>query len=158
MINATNEIPLFSLDGHNCESKIVSIYDADTCSAIIELNGKFTKFKLRLVGIDSPEIRPLKSVVDRDNVIKKAKCARNRLVQLVTDQEIDCDKQYTKKELQEIVDKSKKLIYIECGGFDKYGRLLATLYSKSTDKKKSVNNLLIEEGHAYAYNGGTKRI
>lgn len=50
------------------------------------------------------------------------------------------------------------LIRCRCGGFDKYGRLLGELFVDTWFRKaeKSVNELLVEEGHAYAYDGGTK--
>ena len=39
---------------------------------------------------------------------------------------------------------------------DKYGRVLGTIYLKEGDEK-SINQLLIDKGYAYAYFGKTKK-
>lgn len=156
METCNDDIPLFSLDGTNTQCKIVHVYDADTCRAVMKLNNKLCKFTLRLEGIDSPEMRPSKDKEGREEEIKAAKKARNRLIQMVTDQELDVDDvKLNKKIISQLLSDSRKLINIHCGGFDKYGRLLATLYESEGDK--SINERLIEEGHGYSYNGGTKK-
>ena len=48
-----------------------------------------------------------------------------------------------------------QLVYIKCGGFDKYGRLLGTIYINKDDDK-SVNDIMIENNHGYEYHGGKK--
>ena len=50
----------------------------------------------------------------------------------------------------------QQLVFLKCGEFDKYGRLLGTIYVNQTDEK-SVNDLMIENGYAYEYHGGTKK-
>ena len=40
--------------------------------------------------------------------------------------------------------------------FDKYGRLLGTLFLNEKDTK-SVNQIMIDNGHGYKYDGGTKK-
>ena len=40
--------------------------------------------------------------------------------------------------------------------FDKYGRLLGTVKLNHSDKK-TVNDIMVEEGHGYPYYGGTKK-
>jgi endonuclease YncB( thermonuclease family) len=157
----TNRIPEFSLKDRIMLCKIVNIYDADTCKAVFELDGTYVKFTLRLNGIDAPEMRPSLSNQNRDEEIIAAMRARNRLVQLVTDCNIDLDETYSKKILQTIIDTSRKIVQIKCGSFDKYGRLLATLYICDTEETipngVNVNNQLIEEGYGYKYDGGTKQ-
>jgi endonuclease YncB( thermonuclease family) len=147
------EIECFNLEGQEFQAKATNIYDADTCRLVFFLNNKLVKYTVRLVGIDTPEIRPKRSVENRDQEIAAAKKARNRLIQLATDQTIDLDLTPGKKEIQKILDSNKKLITIKCQEFDKYGRLLGKLY----DGDVCFNELLIEEGHAYAYDGGTKK-
>ena len=51
----------------------------------------------------------------------------------------------------------EQLIFIKCKDFDKYGRLLAEIYV-NFDDVTSVNDLMIENGHGYSYDGGTKRV
>ena len=49
-----------------------------------------------------------------------------------------------------------QLVYLKCGGFNKYGRLLGDIYINKTDTE-SVNDLMIKNNHAYEYHGGTKK-
>ena len=63
--------------------KIVHVYDGDTCTGILEKHANFYKFKIRLYGINAPEIRPLKSLPHRDAVIQEGKRIRDRLSDLV---------------------------------------------------------------------------
>jgi endonuclease YncB( thermonuclease family) len=151
--NQTNDVQEFSLCGRIIDCKVVNVYDADTCKVVFELNGEFVKFTLRLSGIDAPEMRPSRSNENRNEEIIAATRARNRLIQLVTDCNIDIDTVCTKKELQKLIDLSKQIIQIECGNFDKYGRLLATLYTNDNN----INTQLISEGYGYVYDGGTKK-
>ena len=48
-----------------------------------------------------------------------------------------------------------QLIYVKCGEFDKYGRLLGTIFINKKDKI-SVNEMMINNNFGYVYNGGTK--
>ena len=53
----------------------------------------------------------------------------------------------------------KKILLSELklvGGVGKYGRLLGWLYYVG-DQDRSLNELMIEEGYAWAYDGGTKQ-
>ena len=92
---------------------------------------------------------------------------------MCTDCDIELINKLSKKKLQEKIDKNNKIIRIKCEEFDKYGRLLAHLYTDyyegpekeiTEDKTKeaetkilSLNEQLIKEGYAYPYEGGTKR-
>jgi micrococcal nuclease len=39
-------------------AEVVSVYDGDTCTCVVDLGFKtFQRIKVRLVGIDTPEIR-----------------------------------------------------------------------------------------------------
>jgi endonuclease YncB( thermonuclease family) len=126
-------IPLFSFQGINTTAKIVSIYDGDTCQCVIIYNKQFIRLKVRLNGIDTPEIR----IPEQKEKAIKAK-------------------QY----LEELCSNNGYIMFIECLGFDKYGRLLANLFFNKEDfknNKPSINTLMITSGHAYEYNGGTKQ-
>jgi|ETNvirenome_6_85_1030632.scaffolds.fasta_scaffold15338_4 endonuclease YncB( thermonuclease family) len=147
-----NSTPEFSLDGQEIWAKVVDIYDADTCKIVIFLNNKFIKFNCRLTGIDTPEMKPSKSKPNRDLEKKAAKRARNRLVQLVTNCDIDIDKHYRKSDIRKLLLTNNLVIRASCDEFDKYGRLLVTLFNDN----QSANQSLIDEGFAYAYDGGTK--
>ena len=52
-----NSIPFFSFEHIKTNCKVVSFYDGDSCTIIVEQFGKFIKLKCRLKGIDTPELR-----------------------------------------------------------------------------------------------------
>jgi endonuclease YncB( thermonuclease family) len=58
----------------------------------------------------------------------------------------------TKKDIKEILREDVFIVTIECGKFDKYGRILANIYNK----KGLLNNILIKEKLAMPYNGNKK--
>ena len=155
IINMKNDdVEIFSLSGQNKFGKIVDIYDADTCKIIFFLDNKIVKFNCRLNGIDAPELRQSKKNPNRIIEKNKAKKARNRLIQLSTDVNIQIDYHFNKKNKKELMDKNTKILKIECSDFDKYGRLLVKLYD--LENYNCINNILIEEGYAKHYNGVKK--
>ena len=131
-----NDTPLFSLEGNFVQCKVVDVYDGDTCKVVFPLNGEIYRWNVRLTGYDTPEMRPPRSQENREEEIKAAYLARDFLRGRVMNHD--------------------QLVYIKCGEFDKYGRLLGTLYLEENDEV-SVNDLMIENGHGYAYDGGTKK-
>ena len=151
------------------------MYDADTCRAVFFLNGDLVKYTIRLKGVDSPEIRPPSSDKYRHFQITAAKQSRNRLIQLCTDCELEIESELSKIKIQKLINENKKIIKIKCEEFDKYGRLLASLYTdvdrysvgesneepvnkeKVPNKLFNINHKLIHEGFAYEYDGGTKK-
>ena len=163
LLNATNKnVDLFSLNNKEIIAKIVSVYDADTCKAVFYLDNKLTKFTIRLVGINTPEMRPSKKLPNRNALKKFAMKARNRLVQLCTDVPIDLDNMLSTYKCQKLVDNNRKLVKIKCGEFDKYGRLLGTIYPHYENENQvgggiSFNQILINEEFAHEYHGGTKK-
>ena len=147
------DIDLFSLEENKVKCKVTNIYDADTCKIIFKLDNKIVKFNCRLSGIDAPEMKPPMAQKNREEEKIVAQKARNRLLQLCSNVVVDLQKLYQKKEVQEILDKNTKLITANCGKFDKYGRLLVELSNNGV----IFNQILINEGYAYAYDGGTKK-
>lgn len=144
-----DKFKLFSLNGIITYAKILSNYDGDTADCLLVHNDTFMRFKVRFYGYDSPEMKPALNIKDRDDIKKKALEAKKRLWKLCTD-------------LDDINEKNhKKLIKIVCDDFDKYGRLLITAYDSDLDKdlefENSINKKMIDEGHGYAYYGGTKK-
>ena len=82
-------------------------------------------------------MRPSKNLENRDEIKKKALEAKNFLKSLVANS-------------------NEQLVYLKCGGFDKYGRLLGELYV-NLDDEKSVNQQMIDNNYGYVYHGGTKK-
>jgi endonuclease YncB( thermonuclease family) len=112
------------------EAKIVSVYDGDTVKAIFPLNGVMYKWNCRLGGVDTPELRT-KSDIEK----KHGYFVRDQLREKILN----------------------KVVTLECGDLDKYGRLLVNIKCDIDGNNCSVNNWLIEKDYAFEYDGGTKK-
>ena len=124
--NATLKTPLFGLKGKTKWAKVVKVYDGDTIHVVFYLGYKLYRWKCRLLGIDTPEIKT-DSEAEHAAAIK----AKEKLSDLILN----------------------KIITIKCNNFDKYGRLLITVYKS----RVNINNFMVRQGYAYEYDGGTKK-
>jgi endonuclease YncB( thermonuclease family) len=155
LIDATDDVPSFTLAGKRL-AKVVSCYDGDTFEAVIELGGQLWKFDCRMNAYDAPEIKPLKTMLNREAEKQAAVRSKTALLSFVCDG-VDATKSYTNKELNAIVKLNKRIIELECKGFDKYGRVLVEIPLASTIGLGAVNNWMIENNYGYAYSGGTRK-
>jgi endonuclease YncB( thermonuclease family) len=149
----------FGLKDQVLPAKCLDLYDGDTGTFAVTVHGNAYKFKMRLSGIDTPEIRPSKSNPNRDEEKEAARYVRNRVLQLVSDQSIDLNKKYTKREIKQMLAANKKIVFLKCGKCGKFGRTLIKIFLSEedvTDKSRSVNKILLREGLAYKYYGGSK--
>lgn len=121
-----SNIEVFSLDGLVMEAKVVKVYDGDSITVVFKYMDTYHKWLCRLNGIDSPEIKS-SNPEEKQMAIK----ARDFLREKIFD----------------------KIIEISCGKFDKYGRLLCTVFIDDIN----INDLMVEECHAVRYDGGTKK-
>ena len=126
--------PKFTLKNTCKICRIVDVYDGDTVRGVFEHNGQFNKWTIRMYGYDSPEMRPSRKLENRDEIKANAIIARDYLKGLILN----------------------KNIYLHCLDFDKYGRVLANIYTEDLGSI-SVNDHMIEQGHGYSYFGGTKK-
>ena len=133
---ADDTIAKFSLNGKDIIAKIVRVYDGDTFWACFYLGDNIVKFNCRCLGYDSPEMKP-KNKTDDEKAKEKAAAIK------------------AKDHFIELCKTDNDLVLLKCHDFDKYGRLLVEVFGK--DKKESVNNKMIKDGHGYAYDGGTKK-
>ncbi len=99
------DAPEFSLNYKTFLAKVSKVTDGDTIRAVIYLNAAPTRFVFRLNGIDTPECRK----GDAKEFGKRVK-------------EI----------LQGMIE--GKIVKIEAGDFDKYGRILAKVYTFADGK------------------------
>ena len=154
---ASPDTPLFSLDGRTFRVKVLDVYDADTVTVAMELDGRISAFKVRLLGIDTPEMRPSLNKPNREVEKRLALRARNTLVGWVTDHSPDPDVKYSRKRLRELFfNHNRRTLWLRAGGFDKYGRLLGELLDSSGGGGSvglSINERLVSEGYARAYDG-----
>ena len=119
-------------------TEIVKVLDGDTIDVLIDLGfDLFKKERVRIAGVDTPEKRT------RDLEEKALG--------------IDATN-WLKKKLEDTIagDGDELTIRTEpVGGTGKYGRLLGWLYIN--EDAVSLNEQMIEEGYAWAYDGGTKQ-
>ena len=117
--------------GYSC--KLVRVVDGDTADAMIDLGfNVWVKNRIMFMGVDAWESRT------RNKEEKVKGLAAKAYV----------------KDLLENSDDGKFSIISH--GTGKYGRVLGELFVKGHDK--SVNELLKENGHAYEYDGGKKKV
>ena len=114
--------------GYSC--KLVRVVDGDTCDALIDLGfDVWIKSRIRFYGVDTWESRTR----NKEEKVKGLAYV---------------------KDLLENSDEGK--FSIISYGRGKYGRVLGELFVKGHEK--SVNELLKENGHAYEYDGGKKKV
>ena len=119
-------------------TKINRVVDGDTIDVTIDLGfDLYKKERVRVAGVDTPEKRTR-------NLEEKA---------LGIDATV-----WLKSKLEETIKGDEELlIRTELkGGVGKYGRLLGWLYVGDSDV--SLNEQMITEGYAHAYDGGTKNM
>ena len=116
--------------------KIDKVLDGDTIDVTIDLGfDLYKKERVRVAGVDTPEKR-----------------TRN-----LEEKELGIDAtNWLKKELEDVLAGDDELIVRTelHGGVGKYGRLLGWLYVG--DEELSLNEQMITQGYAHAYDGGTK--
>ena len=118
-------------------TEINRVVDGDTIDVTIDLGFElYKKERVRVAGIDTPEKRT------RDLEEKALG--------------IDATN-YLKEKLEDTIAGDEELtIRTELkGGMGKYGRLLGWLYIG--EDSVSINETMINEGYAWAYDGGTKQ-
>ena len=116
--------------GYSC--KLVRVVDGDTADAMIDLGfNVWVKERIRFYGVDTWESRTRNLEEKKKGLLAK---------------------DFTKHLLQ---DSDDGKFALRSHGVGKYGRVLGELFVKG--HKKSVNDLLIENGHAYEYEGGKKK-
>lgn len=132
----------FKFDNEIKYCKVLDVYDGDTITVGIILDKKPFRIRVRMYGYDSPEMKPRLNLENRDKIKKDAIKARDILRDL-------------------ILDKICK-IKIEKGTWDKYGRLLGTIYMKTKNRLRTkydfnVNEFMIQNNLGYRYYGGKKK-
>ena len=116
--------------GYSC--RLDRVIDGDTCDALIDLGfDTYVKKRIRFYGVDTWESRT------RNLEEKKKGLAAKAYVE----------------DLLKNSDNGKFSIISH--GVGKYGRVLGEIFVKGYDT--SVNQLLMENGHAYQYHGEKKK-
>ena len=118
-------------------TKIDKVLDGDTIDVTIDLGfDLYKKERVRIAGVDTPEKRT-RDLEEKALGIDATNWLKAKLTETIKGDE-------------------ELLIRTELkGGVGKYGRLLGWLYIG--DATISLNELMIEEGYAWEYDGGTKQ-
>ena len=114
-------------------AEVVSVYDGDTCTCVVDLGFKTSlRIKVRLIGIDTPEIRT-KDSEEKELGYKTRDWLRERIL-------------------------GKKVI-LHTKEKGKFGRWLGMIWDLEENKpefENSYNKKLINEGLAKEYWGGAR--
>lgn len=139
----------YNLAGQQLWARVIEMHDADSLKVVIQVGGQLYKTMTRLQGIDAPEIR---TKIDKEKALAVA--ARDRAAAWLLPERFHVGGAYTEKQLKETLWSVPVVVLLKCQEPDKYGRLLCTVH-KSADGG-SLNDLLVSEGFADAYDGGHK--
>lgn len=123
-----DDVDFFMLKNWRGYAKVVKIYDGDTFTVIVYKDNDPYKIKIRLAHIDTAEKRS-----DNPKEVEIAEKTREFCEKYVGD----------------------GMIWLDCHGNGKYGRTIADVY-KTPNDTESLNSLLIKEGLAYKYEGGSR--
>ena len=113
-------------------AKLKRVVDGDTVDAYIDLGfNVHVDKRIRFMGIDTPESRT------RDLTEKRYGLgAKYRLI--------------------EMLEENDNIFVVKSHGTGKFGRVLGELFHHP-ESELSINQMLIDEGHAVAYFGGSKQ-
>jgi endonuclease YncB( thermonuclease family) len=123
------DLKIFTYAGHNFNARVTDVYDGDTIT-IVFFDKEYKKMRIRLAGIDTPELKPRLNIENRDLHIAAANICKEYVSSRILD----------------------KIIYVEIIGEDKYGRLLGNIYIDN----KCINTELLDNNLAIKYDGKTK--
>ena len=117
-------------------TKIKKVLDGDTIDVVIDLGFDLAKTeRVRIAGVDTPEKRT-RDLEEKALGLDATNWLKEKLTETIKgDEELTI-----RTELK--------------GGVGKYGRLLGWLYIG--DSAVSLNQLMIQEGYAWPYDGGSK--
>lgn len=99
------DAPEFSFNYKTFLGKILRITDGDTLKIAFKLTNSVTRFSFRLNGVDTPE------------------CHSGEVIEFG---------QYVKEVLRRMLE--GKIVRVEAGEFDKYGRVLSRIYAFSKNE------------------------
>ena len=118
-------------------TKIKKVLDGDTIDVVIDLGFDLAKTeRVRIAGVDTPEKRT-RNLEEKALGLDATNWLKEKLNQTIKGED-------------ELVVRTELV-----GGVGKYGRLLGWLYVG--DDEFSLNEQMITEGYAWAYDGGTKQ-
>ena len=113
----------------------------------LRINGVYTETDVRIAGIDTPEKRPLKKWRDGTERSETVRNAEREAAE------------HARQTLIGLIEDADGVIIVKNPQLGKYaGRIVADIYVKDSERDLiNVSEYLIENGHAYSYDGGRKK-
>lgn len=116
----------YDLNGAKCICKVLRVHDVDTMTVGFKLSSKFYNKNIRWIGIDSPELH---SKIPKESQL--CRLGRNFIINNYLN----------------------KLVVVEFGASDKYGRALGTVYDRDTGENINQKMIDYKFGRVYGANG-----
>jgi endonuclease YncB( thermonuclease family) len=143
--NTFESLPLWGLEGEKMYGKVTKVIDADTIEIVVMIGGGPQKHRVRFIGIDTPELNPIKTVMHRDLQKKAAQKVCDFLIQTFSEIRIP------------------NVVWVEFGKKDKFGRILGEVFIEDRDSdfpnlrsRISINKLLLDSNMAKPFGVGKR--
>ena len=118
---------------YHYKAEVISVYDGDTVTLMIDQGMKhFARVKIRMIGINTPEIRT-KDLDEKQRGYQAKEYLRSRI--------------------------EGKTVIVHTQKKGKFGRWLGVIwdfYENASELGESLNDEMIRVGHAKAYDGGKR--
>lgn len=125
----------FDLRSQTIPARVLSVYDGDTITIGFKFRGRYWKSSLRIYGIDTPELKPIRRGRTEESILEEKKAAGKA-------------RDYLSGRIL------GKLITVKFNkSNDKYGRLLGEVFLGKENLAETMKGL----GYGYEYGGGGKR-
>lgn len=116
----------YNLNGHKCVCKVLRVHDVDTMTIGFKISSKYYKKNVRWIGIDAPELHS-----NIPNEAKLCRLGRNFIINNYLN----------------------KLVIVEFGSEDKYGRALGTIYDRISGENLNQKMIDCKFARVYGANG-----
>jgi len=132
-LKAATQVEPFSFSTEHRWARVLRVMDGSTLDAALMVDHKARAFKVRLAGIATPKLRPPRGDPNRQAIKREALSAKNKLSNLLPP---NC------------------LVVLQCGRFDKSGRLLVTAIWRDGgagaqgSKDKEIIETMVTDGFA----------
>jgi endonuclease YncB( thermonuclease family) len=138
--NTFDDLDFFTFKNIITKCKVVDIYDGDTITIVFYHNDYPIKCRLRLYGYDSPEIKPYKSLENREKNIEAGKKVKEILKEKILN----------------------KIVWVKFFEEEKYGRAMGNIYlidnkDKMSGKEICINEWIVKNNYGKEYKGGKKQ-
>lgn len=139
--NSFDNLKKFTFEGIITKAKVTDVYDGDTITIVFYYHNIPIKDNFRMIGYDSPEIKPRKDIQNRNLHITAAKHVKEFLRNKLLNQ----------------------IVWVKFSHEEKYGRLMGDIYMINPNSKNKfignedcINQLMVGNGFGKQYGGGHK--